>query len=120
MRGAISEDNLGVWCLTCHKLVDREEVVEGYQFSENGKHSKGTFVKVLIKCHGAEELMQWDMGTTEWDAYDVQTRLKRWRAFDPLASHEDQGRETVVSSPERSAASEIIATYDDVTLASER
>lgn len=95
MAHAVTEDFEGALCLMCNKPVDKEEVVEGYQATEakNGvpQYSKLTYCKILVTCHGQEELHTFDMGTTEWEPYDVQTRMRRRRWFDPEAGHEDAG-----------------------------
>lgn len=97
MHDALRKDRVPM-CLTCLGPTDSETIVEGYRVEEDGRtRASGTFAKVLVKCHGAEELVTLDFGTAEWDIYDIGTRLARRRFFDPLASHEDAGREVVAA-----------------------
>ncbi len=73
----------GCLCMTCGRLVDSEEIVEGYP-GESG------WAKVLVKHHGAEELRTFDMGSTNWDHYDLASMMARTNWFDPT-SHEGVG-----------------------------
>jgi hypothetical protein len=73
----------GPVCLTCGRVVDSEALVEG----EPG-HT--TFAKVLVKHHGAEELRTFDMGSVEWDSYELKSHMMRANWFSPFG-HEDQG-----------------------------
>lgn len=66
----------GPVCMTCGRLVDREELVEG-------EPGKTTFAKVLVKHHGAEELRTFDMGSIEWDSYELKSHMMRANWFDP-------------------------------------
>lgn len=80
----------GPVCMTCGKLVDSEQLVEGYPAEpENGR--EGSLVcKVLVKHHGAEELRTFHMGSTNWDVGDLASMMRRTNWFDPTA-HEGLG-----------------------------
>lgn len=67
---------LGPVCMTCGRLVDSEELVEGYP-------GESTHAKVLVKHHGAEELRTYDMGSTNWDERDLASMMRRTNWFDP-------------------------------------
>lgn len=73
----------GPVCMTCGRLVDSEELVEGYP-------GETTFARVLVKHHGAEELRTFDMGSTNWDGQDLGSMMRRTNWFDPTA-HEGLG-----------------------------
>lgn len=66
----------GPVCMTCGRIVDSEELVEG-------EPGKTTFAKVLVKHHGAEELRTFGMGSVEWDAYELKSHMQRANWFDP-------------------------------------
>lgn len=71
----------GCVCMTCGRIVDSESLVEG-------EAGRTTFAKVLVKHHGAEELRTFDMGSVEWDGYELQSHMMRANWFDP---HGDAG-----------------------------
>ncbi len=73
----------GPVCMTCGRLVDSEALVEG-------EPGKTTFAKVLVTHHGAEELRTFDMGSVEWDSYELKSHMMRANWFDPT-SHEGLG-----------------------------
>ncbi len=67
---------LGPVCMTCGRLVDSEEMIEGYP-------GESTHAKILVKHHGAEELRTFDMGSTNWDHTDLASMMRRTSWFDP-------------------------------------
>lgn len=73
----------GAVCLTCGRLVDSEEIVEGYP-------GESVTCKVLVKHHGAEELRTFDMGSKDWDHTDLASYMQRTNWFDPF-SHDGLG-----------------------------
>jgi len=81
----------GAFCLTCLHPVDSEEMVEGYGRDEHGRTSQYPYVKILYRCHGAEELVQFDFDTTDWDDRDLIRMVQRHRFFSPTG-HADEGR----------------------------
>lgn len=66
----------GCVCMTCGRIVDVESLVEG-------EPGKTTFARVLVKHHGAEELRTFDMGSVEWDGYELKSHMMRANWFDP-------------------------------------
>lgn len=82
---------LGPVCLTCGRVVDSEELVEGYP-------GESTHAKVLVKHHGAEELRTFEMGSTNWDERDLGSMMRRTNWFDPN-SYEDAGLGVRVINP---------------------
>lgn len=79
----------GPVCMTCGRIVDSEELVEGYP----GESER---CRVLVRHHGAEELRTFEMGSRNWDASDLASMMRRTNWFDPTA-HEGlgQGRRVV-------------------------
>lgn len=73
----------GPVCMTCGRIVDSEALVDGMP-------GRDTFAKVLVKHHGAEELRTFDMGSVEWDSYELKSHMMRANWFDPR-SHEGIG-----------------------------
>ncbi len=71
----------GATCLTCLRLVDYEELVEGYP-------GETPTCKVLVRCHGAEELRTFDMGSTNWDGRDLKRFMQSAEWFDPTQHNE--------------------------------
>jgi len=63
-------------CCICQGPLGSEEIVEGYE----GRHD---FVKVVGRCHGAEEIATFDMGSREWDDHELGRALARHKWFDP-------------------------------------
>lgn len=65
------ESATGPRCEECDHVVRYEEIVE------EGK----TYCKVLVRCHGAEELHVHDLGSVEWkeNAYDPEDRYEQLR-----------------------------------------
>ena len=87
--------NGGPICRTCLRVVDGEELVAGYARDEHGNTSQYDYAEVLVKCHGAEELVRFEMGSTDWTDEDLKKAMHRTRFFDPLG-HADDGRLVVV------------------------
>lgn len=63
-------------CLTCGRYVDSEAMVEG-------EPGQTTYARVLVRHHGAEELRTFDMGSVEWDSYELKSHMMRANWFDP-------------------------------------
>ena len=81
----------GPVCMTCGRIVDREELVEGYP-------GESTYAKVLVRHHGAEELRTFDMGSSNWDEGDLASMMRRTNWFDPR-SYEGLGLGERVDKP---------------------
>ncbi len=77
------EHATGPVCMTCGQVVDSETLVEGYP-------GESTWCKVLVKHHGAEELGTFQFGSTNWDAQDLKSFMRRRNWFNPL-EHEGLG-----------------------------
>lgn len=74
---------LGPVCMTCGRVVDSEEMVEGYPAEPERGREGSQVVRVLVKHHGAEELRTFDMGSTNWDESDLASMMRRTNWFDP-------------------------------------
>ena len=68
----------GPVCMLCGRLVDSEEIVEGYP-------GESTTCRVLVKHHGAEELRTFQMGSSNWDEQDLASMMRRTNWFDPTS-----------------------------------
>lgn len=66
----------GALCLTCGRVVDYEELVEGYP-------GESTFARVLVRHHGAEELRTFPFDSKEWDSDDLKRAMRAAKWFDP-------------------------------------
>lgn len=50
------------------------------------------FARVLVRCHGAEELRTFEFGSREWDGEDLKRAMQRCAWFDPTSHSEAAGR----------------------------
>ena len=60
-------------CQLCGRIVDEEEMVETWP----------TGARVLVKHHGAEELVSFEFGTREWDCDDLARAMRGHPWFKP-------------------------------------
>lgn len=80
----------GPVCMLCGRLVDSEELVEGYAVDLVRGLPGSETAKVLVRHHGSEELRTFHMGSTNWDEQDLASMMRRTNWFDPTA-HEGLG-----------------------------
>lgn len=73
----------GPVCMTCGRIVDSEQLVEGYPAEPEKGRPGSLFCKVLVKHHGAEELRTFEMGSDNWDERDLAQMMRRTNWFDP-------------------------------------
>lgn len=59
-------------CCTCLRPVDAQELVE----------VKDRMAQVLVKCHGDEQLMTFEL-ETGWTDHELASRMQRFRWFEP-------------------------------------
>jgi hypothetical protein len=79
----LPQNNAGSFCMVCKRAVDSEEIVSEYRgIVRNG-------VKVLVRCHDAEEIATFEFGSEHWDETDIKRAMQRVAWFSP--SHEDMG-----------------------------
>jgi hypothetical protein len=84
----------GAYCMTCLKPSDEE------QFVEESHGAKGNWAKVLVRCHGGEELRKFEFGSEDWDETDLKRAMQRCAWFDP------RGHETVGGTPNNGVINE--------------
>lgn len=78
-------NSAGAFCLTCCKPADSEKIVEEIRGSTRNA------CKVLVACHGQEELGTFEFGSEEWDLHtDLKRAMQRRAWFNPQ-SHEQAG-----------------------------
>lgn len=65
-----STRDLAPKCALCLKTVDQESIVD-----QNRRE-----VKVLVRCHGAEELATFELGA-DWTHHELQRAMSRKRWF---------------------------------------
>lgn len=85
---AFKWDQTGPKCLTCIKMdpvsrIFKPSVVTAWELVENMPGSGKKFAKMLVKCHGQEQLVTFDMGTEHWSLDEVAKRFQEHRWFDP-------------------------------------
>lgn len=79
----------GPMCVLCDKVVDLEELVEGYPGVETDdgmvvEPAGGETCKVRVRHHGQEEVRTLDFGSRLWGPMELQKWMKRVRWFNPL------------------------------------
>ena len=79
LHAHVTPDVCGATCLTCGRVVQKEEMVETHKYG----------CKVLVTCHGQEELRSFDFGTEYWGDQDLKRAMQRMRWFDPTKPNED-------------------------------
>jgi hypothetical protein len=82
----LAVNSAGAWCLTCLKPCDSESLVEEIR---SGTRQAA---KVLVKCHGAEELGTFDFGAEGWDLHQDLKRAMQRRAWFNPHGHETAGQ----------------------------
>lgn len=80
----LAQNSAGAWCLTCLKQTDSENMVEEHRTAFRQS------CKVLVKCHGQEELGTFEFGRPDWDADDLKRAMQRRAWFNPHG-HETAG-----------------------------
>lgn len=111
MRPDVRNVAMGIQCAICQRPVDYEEIVEA-------RPGQTTAVKVLVRCHGAEDLQVLDMGSVHWTPEDFRTMKNRLVVFRP-----DQGERPFSAGREEKGPAKIVnadGTPSNVILASER
>jgi len=73
----VEYQRVGPECLTCLKPIPKMELVE------HGPGDGKPFARVLMRCHGAEQLVTLDMGSAEWTAEELGKLINKQRWFDP-------------------------------------
>lgn len=72
--GAVFTGTHAQQCYTCLRDVDREEVV----------HTSKCGATVRMQCHGAEDVVTFDLGTEQWDHEDLARVMRGRKWFDPM------------------------------------
>lgn len=72
---ALDEQKVGPECLTCLKPIPEAS------FENEPGHRP--FAEVLIRCHGADEVVRLDMGTSAWTYAEAGKILNKQKYFDP-------------------------------------
>lgn len=73
----LQQNAAGAWCLTCLKPTDSEQLVEEHRTSFRQS------CKVLVKCHGQEEVGTFEFGRSDWDSDDLKRAMQRRAWFNP-------------------------------------
>ncbi len=81
----LAQNRCGAYCMLCNRPSDSEE------FVEDSRGERGNFAKVLVKCHGTEELGTFEFGSSDWDESDLKSAMQRRAWFDPLSHQETAG-----------------------------
>lgn len=80
----LAVNRCGAFCKTCLKPTDSENLVEEQRGATN-------YARVLVRCHGSEELGTFEFGSSEWDEHDLKRAMQRRVWFDPLSHNETAG-----------------------------
>ena len=81
----LDANRCGAYCMICNKPTEKEELVEEQRGAVN-------FARVLVRCHGAEELRTFEFGSSDWDyGLDLKRAMQRCAWFDPMSHNETAG-----------------------------
>lgn len=80
----LAQNRCGAYCMICNKPTDSEQFVE----EKRGDHN---YARVLVRCHGAEELGEFEFGSSDWDESDLKRAMQRRAWFDPMSHMETAG-----------------------------
>lgn len=81
----LDANRCGAYCMICNRPTDSENVVEEHRGDVN-------YVRVLVRCHGAEELCTFEFASKDWTYEDDVKRAMQRRAwFDPMRHQEVAG-----------------------------
>lgn len=80
----LAANRCGAYCVICNRPTTSEQIVE----EQRGDHN---FARVLVRCHGAEELGTFEFGTREWNSDDLKRAMQRRAWFDPNGHNEVAG-----------------------------
>ena len=80
----LSENQQGAFCLICRRPTDSEQMVDEARGQRN-------FARVLVRCHGDEELRTFEFGSSEWDHTDLNRAMQRCAWFDPMSHMQTPG-----------------------------
>jgi hypothetical protein len=89
------QNAVGAFCRTCLKATDSENLVE----ESRGDHN---WARVLVRCHGAEELGHFEFGSKDWTyELDLKRAMQRRAWFNPFAHNEavDLQNQGVINDP---------------------
>jgi hypothetical protein len=102
VRPRVNLGGIGPICQLCGRVLDSEEIVESW----------ATGVRVLARHHGAEELAEFELGTTEHDESDLRRAMEGhpWFAPEVVAQRELVRAADAPELPDDEAASKIIST----------
>lgn len=74
---------LGPVCILCTQAKGRAVQVPKMELVENLPGDGKDWCKVLMKCHGQEELVKFEMGTAQWDYEELRKLVNKRNWFDP-------------------------------------
>lgn len=78
----LAANRCGAYCMICNRPSDEERIVDEARGNKN-------FCKVLVRCHGAEELRTFEFGSADWDyESDLKRAMQRCAWFDPMSHNE--------------------------------
>lgn len=85
LRAKPQHQKAGPECILCSHKEGRKVVVRSEELVEHLPGDGKTYARVLVKCHGQEELVTFEMGTRDWDFEHLSRLMGRHRWFDPKA-----------------------------------
>jgi hypothetical protein len=78
------QNRCGAYCMICLRPTASEEIKEEV-------HGDKNYARVLVRCHGSEELRTFEFGSKEWDSTDLKRAMQRCAWFDPMSHNETAG-----------------------------
>ena len=92
----LAANRCGAYCMICNKPSDEEMI------KEEARGASRNFCRVLVRCHGAEELRTFEFGSEEWTyEQDLRRAMQRCAWFDPMSHNETAGvaNNAVINEP---------------------
>lgn len=90
------QNRCGAYCMLCNKPSDEEQIVEE-------KRGNVNMCKVLVRCHGSEELREFEFGSEDWTYEDdLKRAMQRSAWFDPNSHMQTAGipNRGIINDPE--------------------
>jgi hypothetical protein len=93
----LEQNRCGAYCMTCLRPSDEEQLVD------EARGPRANWAKVLVRCHGAEELRMFEFGSEDWTYEDdLKRAMQRCAWFDPRQIGDVPGipNNGVINAPE--------------------
>ena len=83
LRKRVETGALGPVCKLCSDKEGKPIQIPSMQLVESLPGDGKDYARVLMKCHGQEELVEFKMGSVEWDFEELRKLVNKQNWFDP-------------------------------------